>query len=90
MDNDRLIRKMDNETWRKYLEEAPSDKCRQYIQCQFYYSLLGNKGAKFVVADMDKIEAEMGLEDWKYLYKCAVDTPFKAICKKKIEEFSMG
>ena len=79
----------ENSYWKKYLEDAPSDRCKEYIRYGFYYSDIDddNEDIDEVVGIMDKIEAEMSLEEWKYLHKYA-DGPFKGVCKEKISELS--
>lgn len=79
----------ENSYWRKYLEGAPSDECKEYIRHGFYYSEIDddNEDIDEVVGIMDKIEEKLDLEDWKYLYKYA-SGPFRGICKDKISDLS--
>ena len=80
---------MENDYWKRYLEKAPSDKCKEYIKYSFYYSTIDDDDDDIeeVVGVMNRLEDEMSLADWKHLYKYA-SGPFKGICKEKISELS--
>lgn len=75
-----------NNYWKKYYELAPSDGCKQHIALTFCYSLYGEP------ADIKQreasLEADFSVSDWQYLYDHEGINPFKAKCKKKIEELS--
>ena len=80
----------ENPYWAKYLNEAPSDKSKEFIKYNFYYSTIDDddKDIDEVVEKLDSFEDELGLEDWKYLLKYNKGNQFGEICKEKIKELS--
>ena len=73
---------LENPAWKAYYEEAPSDRCREFIALEFYYS---DTEDEETAQNMDKIEAGLGIEDLKHLAKYAGNNPRKAALIRKIE-----
>ena len=70
-----------NPYWREYYEDAPSDKCRELIAMEFYYSEFE---LDETAAELDRIEEELSLEDWRYLLKWCGNNPRKKIIHDRI------
>ena len=87
--NEAVAKFMENSYWKKYLDTAPSDRCKDYIKYEFYYSTIDDEDDDIdeVVEKMNEYEEKMDKEDWEHLYKYA-SGPFKGICKDKIKELS--
>lgn len=81
-----------NPYWKEQYDEAPSELSRKYQELTFYYSenweqIHKSKRLRKEYEDAEQdLEARMGLEDWKYLYKYSGHNPFRTKCVKKIEE----
>ena len=73
---------LENPAWKAYYEEAPSDRCREFIALEFYYS---DTEDEETAQNMDKIEAGLGIEDLKHLAEYAGNNPRKAALIRKIE-----
>ena len=73
---------LENPYWAGYYNGAPSDKCKEYIALQFYYSEYEDDDA---AEAMDAMEADLTLDDWKHLLKYAGNTPEHGRILKKIE-----
>lgn len=72
---------MKNPYWRKYYEDAPTEKSRELIALEFYYS---EYELDETIAELDRIEEELSLEDWKYLLKWCGNNPRKKIIHDRI------
>lgn len=72
-----------NPSWRAYYEEAPSGKCRELIALEFYYS---EYEMDETVREMETIEGELALEDWRYLYRHCGNNPRKKMIRERMEE----
>ena len=75
---------MANPFYREVVEEAPSEKCRDYIINGLIYGLYGG-------FDPDKcresLEDGLTLEDWKYVkVNLAGNTPYRLKCVTRIKE----
>ena len=71
-----------NPSWKEYYDEAPSDRCREFIALEFYYSDTEDEKA---AQEMDRIEAELNVEDLQHLAKYAGNNPRKAALLRRIE-----
>ena len=60
---------LQNPTWKAYYEEAPSEKCKEYIALDFYASETESDEA-FTL--MDKMIRELDYESLNYLYHRAI------------------
>lgn len=56
---------LQNPTWKSFYDEAPSDKCREYIAMDFYASETESEEA---FLKMDELLKGLGYEDLNYLY----------------------
>jgi len=74
---------LENPHWAAYYNDAPSDKLKEYIALDFYYSETEEEEA---AETMDAIEPELSIEDWKHLLKYSGNTPARAKIMKKIVE----
>ena len=70
-----------NPCWREYYEGAPTEKCRELIAMEFYYS---EYELDETAAELDRIEEKLSLEDWKYLLKWCDNNPRKKIIHDRI------
>ena len=79
-----------NPFWRKFYENAPSEPCRRRVALDFYFSTFWDDAHEdeAFFREMEKTEAELGLEDWKYLLKYQGNNPGRVKIRKKIEELS--
>ncbi|MBP5461984.1 MAG: hypothetical protein J6Y20_07655 [Lachnospiraceae bacterium] len=57
---------LENPYWADYYNNAPSEKCREYIALDFHYS---DTEDEEVAEAMDKVGETLSLEDWKYVYE---------------------
>lgn len=73
---------LENPYWAGYYNEAPSEKCKEYISLQFYYSEYEDDET---AEEMDSLEAEMTPEDLKHLLKYAGNTPEREKILKRLE-----
>ena len=72
---------MENPSWRESYEGAPSEKSRELIALQFYWS---DYGLDETLAEMDRIEEELSLEDWRYQFMWCGNNPRKKIIHDRI------
>ena len=72
-----------NPAWKAYFDEAPSDKCKEFIALEFYYSDTENEE---IAQEMDRIETELGIEDLRHLAIYAGNNPRKAALIHRIEK----
>ena len=72
-----------NASWREYYEKAPSDACRKAIEGEFVRSLNTDYGTAY---EKGKLEAVLGPEDWKWLYRWCGNNRRKQYIARKIEE----
>ena len=63
---------LENPHWRAYYEGAPSEKCRERIALEF---LLSEEETEETAAELDRTEAGLSLEDWRYLYRFSGNNP---------------
>ena len=80
---------MKNPFWREYYEQAPSGKCRELIALEFRYSD-GDGDPEELLREMGHAEAELGLEDWKHLFRYCGNNPRKKIIHDRIAEMARG
>ena len=72
-----------NPYWAEYYRGAPSEKCREFIALEFYFSEYGDEEA---AGAMDRIEEELDAAGLRYLMKCCGNSPRKGILARKITE----
>ena len=79
---------MKNPYWKEYLESAPSEACRRYVELEFYYSdCLGEVDNYEEFKSLkNKLEQKFDYADWKHLYNHCANNPKKAYYKKKLGE----
>lgn len=74
---------LENPYWAEYYNGAPSDKCKEYIALEFYYSEYEDDET----ADaMDEIESQLSAEDLRWLMKFCGNNPRKGVLARKIAE----
>ena len=78
-----LTKWMENPFWREYWETAPSERCRELIALEFYYSEYMTHEA---VEAMRSLEESLSLEDWKHLYRYCGINPRRGFIAKRIRE----
>lgn len=81
----------ENPYWKDYYWMAPSEQCRKLIALEFWYSDHDCPDADMVreiLLAMEEAEKDLGLEDWKYLYRFCGINPRKAQIRKQIEKLS--
>lgn len=72
---------LENPYWAEYYNGAPSDKCKEYIALEFYYSEYEDDET----ADaMDEIEKQLSADDLRWLMKFCGNNPRKGILAQKI------
>ena len=71
-----------NPSWAEYYNDAPSQKCREYISAMFYASETEEEEA---FEAMDKLEETLTKEDLTYLYNNSTG-PEKARLYKLIQQ----
>ena len=74
---------LENPFWREYYEGAPSDRCRELIALEFMYS---EEEQDDLIPEMENIEKELALEDWRHLYRYCGDNPRKKAIHDRIRE----
>ena len=74
---------LENPTWRKYYEEAPSDQCREYIALEFRYS---DTEDEEIAKEMDALLETLRADDLRHLVAYAGNNPQKAAFLKRAEE----
>ena len=74
---------LENPHWAKYYDSAPSDKCREYIALDFYYS---DTEDDEVAEALDELEKDLTVEDWKHLLKYSDPGPERGKIIRKIAE----
>ena len=72
-----------NPSWAEYYGGAPSERCREFIALEFYYSEYEEEEA---AEAMDGIEDGMDAEELRYLFsRCGIN-PRKGVLARKIAE----
>ena len=74
---------LENPFWRGYYEQAPSEKCREFIALEFCYSEYEEEET---AEAMDRIEENLGIEDLRHLLKYVGHNPRKGYLAKRIAE----
>lgn len=72
-----------NPGWRHYYDTAPSERCREFIALEFYYSDTEDEAA---AEKMDEIETTLNINDLKHLAKYAGSNPRKGTLLRRIAE----
>ena len=74
---------LENPTWKKYYEEAPSDQCRKYIALEFRYS---DTEDEEIAEEMDALLETLRAEDLRHLAAYAGNNPERVALMKRAEE----
>ena len=74
---------LENPSWAEYYGGAPSERCREFIALEFYYSEYEEEEASEA---MDGIEDEMDAEELRYLFARCGNNPRKEVLARKIAE----
>ena len=74
---------LENPYWAAYYREAPSDRCREFIALEFFYSEYEEEETGEA---MDGIEDEMNAEELRYLLRHCGNGPRKGVLARKIGE----
>ena len=72
-----------NPSWAEYYGGAPSERCREFIALEFYYSEYEEEEA---AEAMDGIEDGMDAEELRYLFSRCGNNPRKGVLAWKIAE----
>ena len=72
-----------NPSWAEYYNGAPSDRCREFISLEFYYSEYEDDETGEA---MDEIEETLDIDDLRHLFKYCGHNPRKGVLALKIEE----
>ena len=72
-----------NPSWAEYYGGAPSERCREVIALEFYYSEYEEEEAAEAV---DGIEDGMDAEELRYLFSRCGNNPRKGVLARKIAE----
>ena len=74
---------LENPYWEAYYRDAPSDRCREFIALEFFYS--GHEDEKTGEA-MDLIEEQMDAVELRHLLKYCGNNPRKRVLLRRIAE----
>ena len=74
---------LENPYWKKYYEDAPSEKCREYIALEFRYSDTEDEG---IAEKMDALLETLRTEDLRHLAAYAGNNPERTVLLKRAEE----
>ena len=74
---------LENPYWKKYYEEAPSEKCREYIALEFRYS---DTEDEEIAEEMDALLETLRAEDLRHLAAYTGNNPERAALLKRAEE----
>ena len=72
-----------NPSWAEYYNGAPSDRCREFIALEFYYSEYADGET---AEEKDRIEEELGIDDLRHLMAWCGNNPRKGKLVRKIRE----
>ena len=72
-----------NPSWAEYYGGAPSERCREFIALEFYYSEYEEEEA---AEAMDGIEDGMDAEELRYLFSRCGNNPRKGVLARKNAE----
>ena len=78
---------LENPSWAEYYRSAPTDRCKQFIALEFYYSEYEEEET---AEDMDAMEDEMNPDELRYLMAWAGNTPRRSQLAEKIEKRKNG
>ena len=76
---------LENPYWAAYYRDAPTDRCREFIALEFYYSEYEDEETG---AEMDLIEAEMDAAELRYLLKYCGHNPRRKALHDRIDELT--
>ena len=74
---------LENPHWAEYYNGAPSEKCKEFVALEFYYS---DTEDEEVAEAMDEIENQLSVEDLRWLMKFCGNNPRKGVLARKIAE----
>ena len=72
---------MGNPFWAEYYNGAPSEKCREFVAMELYYSETEDEEAG---EEMDAIEAELEVPDLRWLMAHCGNNPRKKVLHDRI------
>lgn len=78
-----------NPYWREYYDGAPTERLKEWIGYQFYYSSSGIPEDE-VVECMRRLEEELNWQEWEYLLRYAGNNPFKLKCRRMMERLKQA
>ena len=76
---------LENPYWAAYYHDAPSDRCREFIALEFYYSEYEDEDTG---EEMDRIEAVMDAAELRHLLKYCGNNPRKKALHDRIESLT--
>ena len=74
---------MENDFWKEYYDGAKSDKQKEKIKLDFYYSDTDDES---VMPEILKLEGEFTVEEWKYELANTIPSPRVGYIKRKMKE----
>ena len=87
---------MANSYWERYYREAPTEKCRQYIECQYvdgmiaFLSMDAPEQREKAWRAMLQVEKELTLQDWQHLLKYCGNNPRYVYIRGMIQSLENG
>ena len=78
---------LENPSRAEYYHSAPSERCREFIALEFYYSEYEDEE---VLPDMDAIEEKLDAAELRHLAKWCGENPRKGILLRRIAEMESG
>ncbi|MCD8294864.1 MAG: hypothetical protein LUE27_06470 [Clostridia bacterium] len=73
-----------NPYWKEEYDSAPTPRSKRFEELIFYASEFPE--ADDFQEERYRLEEEMGLEDWEYLYRTSGNDPWGARCRRKVKE----
>ncbi len=86
---ERILEKwLKNPAWREYYEQAPSEKCREFIALEFCYSeaRCSDEESEEILREMRRTEETLELADWKHLFRYCGNNPRKKTIHDRMAE----
>ena len=74
---------MNNPYWAGYYRDAPSQRCKDYIALELLYNDLEEDE---LADEMERMEAQLDLADWKHLLRFSACTPERGKIINRIRE----
>lgn len=79
----------ENEYWSGFYNQSPSGACRRRVALAFYLSKFHGDAdfePREYKAEVERLESQFGLEDWKHMLKYSGNDPLRAEYMSKIED----